>query len=60
MAGLGFRDRVDVSDPVQAGRVVRALSEQLPGIDDGDAFCAMFGRFADAKVVLLGEARHGT
>ena len=60
MAGLGFRDRVDVADPVQAGRVVRALSEQLPGIDDADAFGAMFDRFADAKVVLLGEASHGT
>jgi erythromycin esterase-like protein len=31
----------------------------LPGIDD-PAFGAMFDRYADARVVLLGEASHGT
>lgn len=33
--------------------------EPLPDIDDA-AFGAMFDRFADARVVLLGEASHGT
>jgi erythromycin esterase-like protein len=31
----------------------------LPGLDD-PAFGALFDRFADARIVLLGEASHGT
>jgi protein-L-isoaspartate(D-aspartate) O-methyltransferase len=38
---------------------VRAAAEPLPSLDD-PAFAAMFDRFADARVVLLGEASHGT
>jgi erythromycin esterase-like protein len=34
-------------------------AEPLPDIDD-PAFGAMFDRFGDARVVLLGEASHGT
>ena len=34
-------------------------AEPLPPLDDA-AFGAMFDRFADARVVLLGEASHGT
>lgn len=41
-----------------AGRL-RAAAEPLPGFDD-PGFGAMFDRFADARVVLLGEASHGT
>jgi erythromycin esterase-like protein len=41
-------------------KVVRASSEPLPPISDDAAFGAMFRRFADAKIVLLGEASHGT
>ena len=33
--------------------------ETLPGIDD-PAFARMFDRFANARVVLLGESSHGT
>jgi erythromycin esterase-like protein len=33
--------------------------EPLPDIDD-PAFGSAFDRFADARVVLLGEASHGT
>ncbi len=43
-------------------RAVEAIgrhAEPLPDIDDA-AFGAMFDRFADARVVLLGEASHGT
>src|SRR4051812_42271856 len=34
-------------------------AEPLPDLDD-PAFAAMFDRFADARVILLGEASHGT
>jgi erythromycin esterase-like protein len=38
---------------------LRAAAEPLPEIDN-PAFAAAFDRFADARVVLLGEASHGT
>jgi erythromycin esterase-like protein len=38
---------------------LRDAAEPLPSIDD-EAFAAAFDRFADARVVLLGEASHGT
>lgn len=40
-------------------RLIRAAAEPLPGPDD-PAFAAHFDRFAGARVVLLGEASHGT
>jgi len=40
--------------------LIRAAAEPLPDPDDGEAFGACFDRFADARVVLLGEASHGT
>jgi len=39
--------------------LIRDAAEPLPDIDD-PAFGALFDRFADARVVLLGEASHGT
>lgn len=39
---------------------VRAGSRPLPGIHSPDDFAATFDVFADAKLVLLGEATHGT
>jgi erythromycin esterase-like protein len=39
--------------------LIRKSAEPLPDFDD-PAFGAMFDRFADARVVLLGEASHGT
>jgi erythromycin esterase-like protein len=39
--------------------LIASTAEPLPGIDD-PAFGAMFDRFADARVMLLGEASHGT
>ena len=48
------------------GRLVKTVpemiydaAEPLPDIDD-PAFAELFDRFADARVVLLGEASHGT
>lgn len=38
---------------------VRDAMEALPSIDD-DEFAAAFDRYADCRVVLLGEASHGT
>jgi protein-L-isoaspartate(D-aspartate) O-methyltransferase len=39
--------------------MVAEAAEPLPEIDD-EAFAAAFDRFADRKVILLGEASHGT
>jgi erythromycin esterase-like protein len=39
--------------------LIAEQAEPLPDIDD-PAFGAMFDRFGDARVVLLGEASHGT
>jgi erythromycin esterase-like protein len=38
---------------------ISMAAEPLPALDD-PSFGAMFDRFADARVVLLGEASHGT
>lgn len=35
-------------------------AEALPALEHGEAFSACFDRFADARVILLGEATHGT
>src|SRR3954469_3529086 len=40
-------------------RLIAEAAEPLPNIDD-PGFGAMFDRFGDARVVLLGEASHGT
>jgi putative phosphoribosyl transferase len=48
-----------VAQPSNAIAVLRAAAEQLPPIED-PAFADAFDRFADARVVLLGEASHGT
>ena len=44
----------------EAAAVVRGFCEPLPLPDEVDEFGAYFDRFADAKVILLGEASHGT
>lgn len=41
-------------------KAVRANREDLPDPSAGDTFAAFFDQFADARVVLLGEATHGT
>src|SRR3954452_24220696 len=40
-------------------QLMARAAEPLPDVDD-PAFGAMFDRFGDARVVLLGEASHGT
>ncbi|MDP3747471.1 MAG: protein-L-isoaspartate(D-aspartate) O-methyltransferase [Phenylobacterium sp.] len=49
-------------DPAPAQSIpelIRSAAEPLPDLDD-PAFGALFDRFAGARVVLLGEASHGT
>jgi erythromycin esterase-like protein len=60
MPRLSFKERESESAVRNAVGVVKAHGEALPRIDDADAFGAVFDRFADATVVLLGEATHGT
>lgn len=48
------------NDAGEAAAIVRASCESLPALGDPERFGASFDRFADAKVVLLGEATHGT
>jgi erythromycin esterase-like protein len=47
------------ADPRSPPELIRDAAEPLPDLDD-PAFGALFDRFADARVVLLGEASHGT
>ncbi|MCM2462977.1 erythromycin esterase family protein, partial [Pseudomonas sp. CG7] len=49
----GAEPRTDIAD------ILRHHVEPLPA-EDSPAFGEMFDRFADAKVVLIGEASHGT
>jgi erythromycin esterase-like protein len=44
----------------EIGRQIRSAAEALPPLEDIEAFGAAFDRFAGARVVLLGEATHGT
>jgi hypothetical protein len=39
---------------------IRAKSQPSPDLHSPEAFAAHFDSFADAKIVLLGEATHGT
>ena len=43
----------------EAVRLIRGAAEPLPGLQD-PAFARLFDRFADARVVLLGESTPGT
>jgi len=40
--------------------LIRQYCEPLPPLEDEEEFGAKFDRFGDAKVVLLGEATHGS
>lgn len=35
-------------------------AQALPALEHGEAFASFFDRFGDARIVLLGEATHGT
>jgi protein-L-isoaspartate(D-aspartate) O-methyltransferase len=54
-----WTEKGERADPRSLAELIRDYAEPLPDLDD-PAFGALFDRFADAKVVLLGEASHGT
>jgi erythromycin esterase-like protein len=58
MLDLSETARKAKADPLPA--MLRAAAEALPPIDAVAEFGALFDRFGDARVVLLGEATHGT
>ncbi|MFL5156911.1 MAG: erythromycin esterase family protein, partial [Microvirga sp.] len=60
MARLSWKQSENDASIKEAIDLVREHGETLPPISDEEAFGAMFDRFSDAKVVLLGEATHGT
>ena len=60
MALLRSRDRARPADSVKLAKTLRPYCEPLPALEDANGFGEVFDRFADAKVVLLGEATHGT
>jgi erythromycin esterase-like protein len=53
-------DRHHAADESQLRHALASAAEALPFLDDAQAFGASFDRFADARVVLLGESTHGT
>lgn len=50
---------VTPAQPVSIVTALRAAAEPLPALDD-PAFATAFDRFASSRIVLLGEASHGT
>ena len=48
------------TEAAELARMLRGHGERLPAPERNDEFGAFFDRFGDAKVVLLGEATHGT
>ena len=55
----GFRDDSSEALVESVPQLIAEAAEKLPDLDDPD-FARAFDRFADARVVLLGEASHGT
>ena len=60
MARFSWKQSENDASIQEAVALVREQGEPLPLLDDEEAFGALFDRFGDAKVVLLGEATHGT
>jgi len=60
MARLSWKQNENDASIDEAVGIVREHGEPLPPLSDEQAFGTFFDRFADAKVVLLGEATHGT
>jgi len=55
----GFLDSGSEALIATLPQAIAEAAEPLPNIED-PAFAALFDRYADARVVLLGEASHGT
>ncbi len=54
------RERLKLRDADEAAAILGAYCEPIPSPAEAERFGAFFDRFADAKVILLGEATHGT
>ncbi|WP_336961214.1 erythromycin esterase family protein [Sphingobium aquiterrae] len=53
-------DGVERAVPAELVEMLRRYAEPLPSPARADAFGAVFDRYGDARIVLLGEATHGT
>lgn len=53
-------ERLTARGADQAAAAIRGACEPLPPPERGDDFAAAFDRYGEARVVLLGEATHGT
>jgi erythromycin esterase-like protein len=60
MANISAVDRLRVEGNEEDVSIVRQFCEPLPPPERWDEFGPFFDRFADATVILLGEASHGT
>lgn len=60
MADLSSHDPIDREVPDELVEMLRGHAEPLPSPAKADEFGALFDRYGDARVVLLGEATHGT
>lgn len=60
MADLKTARRTSEQDLQNLVGTLRGAAEPLPAPDDAPAFGALFDRFGDSRVVLLGEATHGS
>jgi erythromycin esterase-like protein len=60
MADPRIAERARAAGAHEAAEIIKAFCEPLPAPERAEDFDAFFDRFADAKVVLLGEATHGT
>src|SRR5215212_9601886 len=52
--------RVDPGGTAELVKLLRHSAQHLPAPEHAEEFGALFDRLGDAKVVLLGEATHGT
>jgi len=57
---LHSRKAIRQEDEAGLVRLIAAWAEPLPELDDVAAFGARFDRFGQARLVLLGEATHGS
>ncbi|WP_274423347.1 erythromycin esterase family protein [Chelativorans sp. YIM 93263] len=60
MVGSTASERARARHADEAASWIRDRCEPLPPLEKSDQFGAMCDRFADARVVLLGEATHGS
>ena len=60
MDQIGMRGKAGRQASAELVAALRGHAEPLPPPELADAFGTFFDRYADARVVLLGEATHGT